>query len=273
MGSQIKFFTKNIIDIGNINASIFVTDTVATNNGQTFVDYVRNRNNWSAWATTGSTDAANTQLDIYFGDSREISSIILILHNFKNYTIQYWNGISFQNFSTSISITNNTLETTSHEFTQVTTNQIRLIVTATMIANDDKFLRQLICIDKIGTGQLEAWPNIKNPTASLNKQSSKMISGKSNIIETSGYFQASLNLSYWKSANDLDMLERIFFRREGVLVWLCGGDETQFSSKRIGYRLQDIYLVRPTNEYEPEWNTSVYTNGLNIRMDLVEVTV
>ena len=99
-----------------------------------------------------------------------------------------------------------------------------------------------------------------------------MISGKTHIIETAGFFKASLSLSTWKPSGDLDILEKIFFRREGVLVWLSGGDEDQYSSKRMGYKKEDIYLVRPTNEYQPEWSSNLYKSGLNIKMDLAEVT-
>lgn len=272
MSAQIKFFTKNIIDLDNSSASIVVTDTVAYNNGQSYVNYVRNRNNYSLWATTQSTDAANTTLDIYFGDSRDLASIFLILHNLKSYSIKYFDGLAFQDFSTAINETTNTGSVTQHEFTKVTTYQIRIIITGTMIANDDKFIQQIICCDKLGVGQLETWPNIGNPEISLNKQTSKMTSGKIHTIETSGFYKASFNLKTWKPSNDLDILEKIFFKREGILVWPCGGDESQFSSKRIGYRREDIYLVRPTNEYQPEWSSNLYKSGLNIKMDLSEAT-
>ena len=88
MSQGIMIFEKNKIDIDlDTYVTITVTDSVASDNGQTVVDYLRNRNNYSGWGTAGSTDAANTQLDVVFPET-EITDLLLVEHNLKAYTIK-----------------------------------------------------------------------------------------------------------------------------------------------------------------------------------------
>lgn len=270
MGQQIKFFNINRLDLSNTNSTITVTDTVATNNGQSFVDFIRNRNNVSAWLTTGSTDAANTTLVADFGEEREITDIILIGHNFKAYTIKYWDGASYINFSTVISETVNADVETNYEFTQVSTSKIQIIITAAMVVDADKVLKQLIATDKLATGQLVGWPIIRNPRFNTNQKINNMLSGKVNVVDSVGGFSMTLSVSNWNIDADLTIVEEIYFGKRGVLVWPCGGDESQFSHLRIGYRRQDIYFMRATNSFKPTWKSGVYVNGIKMDLKLSE---
>lgn len=271
MSGQITFFEKNVIDLDNENVTITVTDSVADENGQDFVNFVRNRNLTSAWLTTGSTDAANTQLDFEWVDQNTISEIILVRHNWKAFTIQYWNGSSFVDFSTPISETVNADSTSIFSFTAVQTDQIRIIITAAQVVDADKQLFQIIVTNKILTGALNGWPVIRSPRHSTNKIVTPMLSGKRNVIESLGFFSCQLSVESWRDDEDLTLIERIYFGRNPVLLWLSGGVEEQFSTNRIGYRNEDFYLVRPTDDYTPEYLKGLYKSGLKISMKLEEV--
>ena len=266
--SQIKLLYKNYVDIDNPNVTLTVTDAVATSSGQDIVDFIRNRNNNSAWLTTETSDAANTTLDIDLGDVQFIDTLILIGHNFKSFTIQYWDS-GWTDFSTAIAETTNTDSSTEFTFTEVLTNKLQLILTGTQTADEDKVLKQLIVTKLLR--QLEAYPEIKNPSHTTNRSISKMISGKSNFVSQIGGFNVDLVLKYWNNDDDLSAIETIYTNRLPVLVWLCGGDEDQFKFKRIGYRKEDIYLMRPSNDYVPQWFSSIYTTGIDITIKLVEV--
>ena len=271
MAQQIKFYKRNKIDLLTTEANITVTDAAATNTGQSFVDFVRNRSNDSAWITTGSNDAANTQLDVFLGESKAIDEIFLIGHNFKAFTIQYFDGVVFQDFSTAISETTNSDFVTNFTFTSQETDQIRIIITGTQTADADKVLRQLVLTEKIATGQLEGFPVIKRPRVSTSRKVSNMLSGKVNVVEGVESFSCSLEVRNWNIVGDLDIVEDLYFRREGFLMWLSGGEETQFgTTARKAYRLQDLFLVRPTNEYSPEYVRGIYVNGLKMKMNLAE---
>ena len=270
MSQQIRFFRKNIIDLQNTDGSITVTDAVATDNGQDIVDYVRNRNNFSAWLTTGSTDAANTTLEVLFGVGRDITDIILVKHNWKAFTIQYWNGSSYVDFSTAINESANADETTHFNFDSVDTDRIKIIITGCQVVDADKELYQLVITQGVGSGQLAGWPVIKSPTHDSNKRKSKMLSGKINVVESTGAFGCELEVSNWKIENDINILEWLYFSREGVILWLCGGDEGQFTIQARGYRKEDLFYVRATNNYEPEFVRGIYTAGFKIKLALQE---
>jgi hypothetical protein len=272
MAQQIRFFKRNEVDYLNVNAVITVTDNTATNDGSAFINYLRNRNNTSAWLTTGSNDAANTTLIFQFGGEKEIDSILMVLHNFKAFTIQYWDGSSYRDFSTPINETTNTDDNSFYSFTQVSTSQLKLIITGTITADADKSMRQFIATNSLvtGIGQLTGWPMIKKPEHSTEKKVSRMLSGKINVVETIGAFKCALAVDSWSIADDLRIVEEIYFGRRGVLVWPGGGDEEQFKAITVGYRKEDIYFMRSTNEYTPELAKSLYSAGYKLKLNLEE---
>ena len=268
MSGQIKFFKKNHIDADNINPELTVTDLVASNDGQEFLKFLRNRNNNSGWNTSSSTDAANTEILIDLKDYQDVDTIILVRHNFKDFLIEFFD-VGLGDFDTYLNVVNNT-EKTTFVSKSVNTNKIRITISATMTVDDDKSMRQLIVTENFFSGAFEGWPEIKKPVTSLNKREDDMLSGKKRIVETRGAFSCSLEVKLLKIDTDLSLIENIYFNREGVLMLLSGGVEDQFSSRRIGYRNEDIVLVRPTNELELPWVKN-YTTGIKIKMKLSEV--
>ncbi len=270
MSQPIIFFRKSLMDLSNPNIVITITDSVATNNGQAYVDYVRNRKNDSAWITTDSDDTANTEIEVNFTDFIDFTDVLLIGHNFKAFTVQYWTGVAWLDFSTVISETVNTATTNHYNFNSVSGSKIKVIIDSTQEVDADKFLKQLIVTRKIGAGQLEGWPLIKKPTISTSKKANKMLSGKISLTESIQSYSVTLELKAWSNESDMDIMEDIYFRHQGVLFWPCGGDESQFSSKRIGYRLEDIYLVRPISEYTPEYYQGLYQSGVITKLKLQE---
>ncbi len=270
MSSQIKFFTKNKIDLSVDNVTISVTDSVATDVGTNFVDFVRNRNNRSAWITTGSTDAGTTTMTIDMTDERDIEEILLIKHNLKAYTIKYWNGASFVDFSTPVAETTNIATTNNHSFDLVTTSMIEIVITGAQVVDADKFIHQIILTTNHSSGQLEGWPQLKRPRQNTNKRTRNMLSGKVNVIESIGGFSVQMEVSNWSIDADLTLVEEIYFGKRAVLVWLCGGDEAQFANQRFGYRLEDLFFMRATNDYSPEYNVGIYTNGLKVKLNMME---
>lgn len=263
MGQQVRFFKKNKLDISNDVA------VLTASQGSDYVNYVRNRSNDSAWLTTGSVDADNTYIEVDFVDERDIDFIFLVKHNFKAYTIKYWDGAAYQDFSTAISVTGNTADVTSHGFTKISTSKIKLTIQGTMTANSDKYLYQFIATEVIA--QFDRYPIIRDPAFDRNLLRTKMLSGKTAVAENVGGFEVTMRLTNTKTAGDLSIFETLFFSLEGFLVWICGGDETQFFTRVRGYRKEDIFLMKCANDYSPEFVKSLYDFGLDVSVKLVEV--
>ena len=268
MSGQIKFYRKNHIDIDRVNPEITVTDIVATNPGNDFVKFLRNRNNNSGWNTSGSNDSANTEILVDLKDFQKVDMIMLVRHNFKNFLIEYYDfdAVTFVEYANFV----NNVEKTTFIEKSVYTNKIKITVFNTVIANDDKTMRQLIVTEKFFSGEFEGWPVINNPTSSFNKKVTNMISGKIRIVETRGSYSCDLDVKLLKIDSDLTLIENIYFNREGVLMLLSGGNEDQFSSRRVGYRNEDIVLVRPVNELELPFVKGIYSTGIKIKMKLAE---
>jgi len=274
MSQQFRFFRKNLIDLDYNNVTFTITDSVATSTGTTLTNLMLNRDNESGWSTTGSDDSANTQLDLVFNDVLQFDSIIMTGHNFDNFTIQYYNegSMTYTDFSTAISPSGLTVDTSFFEFDSVDSSRLRIIIGGTQTADADKFISQLIVTRKIGSGQLEGWPLIKKPTLDLEKKALKTISGKSKIVRSVGAFSCDLDFKTWPSDADMTIIEELhFFHPNGFLFWPSGGDETQFKYKRINFRAKDIFLCGVDSEWQPEWYKGLYKNGVDMKVKLVEV--
>lgn len=271
MGGQINFYKKSHIDLDRDNPELTVTDSVASDTGSTTLKFLRNRNNFSGWLTTGSTDAANTEILFDLKDFQDIDTIMLIKHNFKNFLIEYFD-VGSGSFVTYENVTNNTLDTNIYKKTaSINTNQIKLTINATIVVDADKSMRQFIITESFGVGEFEGWPQIKRPVASLNKKVDKVLGGKSRVVEKRGSFSVDLEVKFWVIDEDLNLVENIYYNREGVLMLLSGEDESQFKTTRVGYRNEDVFLVRPTNELSLPYDKGIYSNGIKVKMKLDEV--
>lgn len=270
MGSAPIFFSRSKMDISLGTAlAITITDSVASDNGESFSDLVRNRNNRSGWATTGSTDAANTTFTVTWNDEVSFDNLFLVLMNFKAFTVKYWDGAAYVNFSTAISETNNMTPTKRYTFDEVTTTRIQIIITGTMSTDDDKFMRQLIVCSLYG--QFTTQFALDNVVLSQTRKVTQLLSGKSKITRNVGAFQCTFQKKNVSNGSDLTLIEDLYSVVDGFLVWLCGGDESQFRNVRVGYRYEDIFLCDFKTEYNPDWAGGFYMNGIDVKFTILEI--
>lgn len=262
---QIRFWEMNKIDLLRTDITITATDAVATSTGQSLVNRVRNRDNNSAWLTTDSTDAANTEFLIEMGTSITIDTAIIVGHNLEDYTLDYWNGSAYVNFITK---SGDTLSTTHHVFTEINTTKVKLTITGCQVVDADKVIKQLVLTKVVG--QLNAYPVIKKPVVSRNKIKTRMLSGKLNMVESIESFSCSLSIKALSNTNDMEILENLYFSVRPFIVSLSGMDDSQFRSALRGYRNEDLFVMKTVNEYTPEWLNGVYINQ-KVKVDLSEV--
>lgn len=263
MSEQIRFFKKPVTDSTQPNV------TATASQSSDLASYATIRGFFAGWVTTGSVDADNTTFEIDWVDERTVDSIFLLKHNFKAFTVQYWNGATYQNFSPAISETTNTEMDSFYSVTGVDTSKIKITITGTMVADADKYLYYAAACESLG--QLEGWPLIKNPKVSKATKVTRMLSGKADVAQNVGGFSCELKVKHWRIVADLEIIENLYSRYESFLVWLCGGDATQFFFGPLGYTRRDLVLMRTVNEYEPEYVEGVYVNGLDLTIKLEEV--
>jgi hypothetical protein len=264
----VMFFRKNRIDLDRSNVSITVSDSVATNTGSAFVSSLRNRRNTDGWMTTGSSDSGNTTLMIDMVDTVEIDRILLIKHNLRAYTIKYWNGSAYIDFSTAISETAFNKSSSCYAFTKVTTSKIQIVITGTQIADSDKSICQIILTEFLGEFSFQ--PRIV-PQVIKNRKATSYLSGRNKVVKSVGGMAYSMDFNHIVGNTDLTLIETLFDSFEGFLVWVCGGDDSQYPTKRVGYRLEDIFLMDCAKDLRPGWEDGHYAHGMPLSLDLVEV--
>lgn len=257
---QILFLQKNKADISN------TVMTAAATEGNDYVLRALNGNNVTAWITTGSTDASNTMFSVNFYEPRRLTNIILANHNFKNYTLEWYNGSSWISLAAE---TNYLLSSSYYEFSLIHAEQLRMVIYGTQVANSDKYLYQFIASE--GIGRLNAWPVIGNPKLDRNLQTSKMLSGKQQVTKNLGGWNFDLQMQVWTDSADLAVVQNLYSSTEGFLVSLCGGDDSQFRVAVEPYRLQDVLLMKTVGTYSPVLYKGLYQSGYNITMQLAEV--
>lgn len=268
MANQIEFFRKNHLDLNRDNPSITITDNVASSNGQSSVNQLRNRNNITGWLTTGSDDTANTEILAEFGDLLSVDFVELVRHNFKDFLIE-WKDVS-DTWNTYENVTSNTELTTIHrKDTAVETRALRITIYSTQTADADKELRQFIATERIH--KFNGWPEVNKPTFSKERRVNKMPSGRVNIAKTRGSFSCDLKIKVTSDTDDLAIHEDLYERVEGVLMLITGGDESQFTYNGQNYRNEDIVLVLPIDEYQNPYYKKITTNGIMVNMKLAEV--
>lgn len=260
----IIFLKKNKADFSDAN--VIATASQASQ----YAPLVLNRSNNNGWMTTGSIDSDNTTFTIDMANSHLITDIILVNHNFKSFTVKYWDGSSYQDFSDPIAPTDCTDTTSVFTVEPISSTKVQLTILGTQIPDSEKRLTQFIITERIG--QLTGWPIIENAAFDLNKIANRMLSGKTFITDNIGAFNCDLSVSIWNIDADLEIVENLHASNNGFLVWLCGGNENQFSMKRQGYRLEDIFLMKCVNNFEPNWASGLYKSGMEITVSLVEAT-
>ncbi len=265
----IKFFKKNILDLTNLLPTFTVADTVATDTGTAYTSLMRNRNNNSGWATTGSADAGSTTMIVSFNETRSFSDLLFVGHNWKNYNCKYFDGTQYSDFSTIINETANTVSTTYYNFNEVSTTGLQLKINGTQTANQDKYLKQFVCTEILGTFSVE--PQVM-PVMNKNRKTTQFLSGKSFVSKSTGAFNCRIKMPVVSNDADLTLIESLFDTYEGFLVWLCGGNTSQFETVRQGFRLQDIFMCDLTNDYEASFNDGRWFHGMPIDLRLVEVS-
>lgn len=130
-----RFFTKNRIEN-------FQSITVSS--GDTSKANIYDRVSSTKWQSVSSNDTVTESIEVVFGFAQLVDHISLLNHNFKQFTIQYWNGGAYVDFSTPINETVNADANSFYSFTQVSTLKLKITATKSIIANAQKYLGEFL---------------------------------------------------------------------------------------------------------------------------------
>lgn len=266
---NIRVFEKNKFDESQTTATITVTDAVATDTGEDFLPYLRNRSNFNGWTTQASTDAANTQLDIDLGSPYTLSMLGLTLMNFAAYTLQYYNGAAYADFPGGpVNIAGNTKATKFHFFNETSIQLLRLIITGCIVANDDKRLTQIICTREIGV--FKAQPKISRMENDVDMRVQDAMSGRKFVPKKTGGKIIEWDFPPSMDREDMDLVDDIYGSNEGRLISHTGCDDSSLLLKPTGFKNEDLFLLTPVDNRNTAFHEGRFRNGLSSKIRLAE---
>jgi len=258
----ILFFSKSATDLDRIGVS-----SAASSNPQRS-EYVRDSTNYRYWISDGSDDSTTETLTLTF-ENQSFDRIHLIDHNLKEFTIQYWDGVSaFVDFSTPIAETINEATTSYYEFDSVTTTSVRITMEKTIAANAEKRIAQFLQSTQLH--KLEGYPTL-SPRFDVERITKQTIRGRRKSALLDETFSASLAFQRYPVASDLLFFKNLWDNRAEFLVWPCAGKESIFRFNIKGTRLSDIYLCELDGNYDSWFDSNTYVLGVNGSINIVQV--
>lgn len=273
LNGGIKFFDDSLCLYDNGATAVASTGTAVQNN-------ILDKLNYTYWTSVSSNDATTETLTISF-PSATFTRILLLDHNWKEYTLKYWNGAAYAHFSSVVGLDGskaNASETTFadaasyYEVASVTTTSIQITVLKTQTTNAEKYLATLLLTNELGT--FTGYPGV-SVSHNKNDRQLQMLSGKFKLVKQNPVFQASLRFDSYpaRRSDDLDLVMSFFDREIPFYVWLCGGKRgsSRFGYAIRGFRIQDCYRVQAISNVSLEYMSNIYTNGIEgLQIDLVE---
>lgn len=234
------------------------------------------------WRSVGSTDLVVEEIEIVFSEAKAIDRLLLVDHNWKQFTAQYFTGGSYTDFAAvvgidgskaSISETAFADDTAYYEFTEVTTTKIKLTITKTQTADQEKYINQIIATKELGT--LQGFPNISQVEYDRNIRKKEMLSGKSLINKSEESSKINIRFKDYPPSlsADIDLMFSLHDRDTNFLIWVCGGrrGSTYFKKQLRGYRLRDVVEMQVAAPIKPMYSDNIFANQINFEVKMEEV--
>lgn len=257
--------------------------TISVSSGTPSADYALDQNTETAWRSSGSSDLSSEEVIIEFEEAA-IDRLFLLGTNLKAFTIQYNNAGTWTSFASVVGIDGSKSGITEtalakavayYEFTEVTTDSIRIVATTTQTANEEKYLRQVIVTKEIGT--LAGWPRVKNIEQTRNNRVVKTLSGFYSIQKSLEVPSFDLEFKDYPSTStynvDMDVMLELHDSEDPFLVWPCGGRSGspyhQYTLR--GWRLEDLYQMQISKALALAYSQNIFTAPINAKVELEAV--
>jgi hypothetical protein len=268
----VKFFDQNFV-LSAFGGTIVDTLGTSLTTAASAID----KNRQTYLRTVGSTDLTVETFTLTF-PSATFNRIILVDHNWKQYTVKYWNGASFVNFTSVVgldgSLGSGISETvfadnsSYYEVASVTTTQIQITVTKTQTVDAQKYIGQIMATLELGT--LQGFPKVSGSTIGRSIRQMEMLSGRAKMVKGLERFSIALDFSEYATATtytpDLDLMYTLADRDTPFVIWPCGGrrGRNYYRYAPRGMRLQDIYLVQLATDIEGTFPQDIFTSTVGL---------
>lgn len=257
----ILFFTKSIIDLDNIGVAVSATSNIGA------AENMRGNTDYKYWRSVDSDDLTTEEI-IFTFEEQTFNRIHLVENNFLDFSIQYFDGSNYVDFSTPILETTDTETTNYYQFDAVQSKAVKILVTKTHVADDQKKCAQVLISTELH--QLRGFPSFA-PSFEWTKIKKQTIRGRNKSAYLDEIFSCTLNLSRYPVASDIAFFKNLFDRRREFLIWPCGGKETIFRFDVKGTRKKDIYLCEIDGDINHWFDNNTYELGINGNLKITQV--
>jgi hypothetical protein len=261
----IKFFKRS--------TALFTNGTTATSDyaSASANNILTNRQLVYSVSVGADDDTTTVTWTISYNKTVAIDRIFLNRINFKEFTVQYWSGVIWADFSAvigldgslagGISETDFADETAYYEFDAINTTSIQITATKTQTADQEKIIYNLFTTEELGT--LEYFPQIPVIETTRNPRESEGLGGLMNSQKS--YEVVSFNIDFvnYPSQADYDLARTLYNSDDSFLVWLCGGRRGSgyFRYNIEGYGLSHIYNMQTTGKMGQGYPNNIYVNA------------
>lgn len=206
-----------------------------------------------------NSDASNFDIVVDFGIATTFNRIYLAGTNAISGSVAYWDGTQYLSLAT---ITTNT-GVLYFETNSTTTTKIRVRLTATLVANSEKTISELIITTELG--MLEKNPSANELTYVAEDKILRLSNGKQSVVRFGISFKGKLELKN-ASQNDMNLIFSLYNRVDPFYIWLCGGIDRQ----NTFYKLSDLYFVNIIGELVPKLKGNLFEIGEEIKLEIAE---
>lgn len=257
--------------------------SISASSGNPSAQYALDRNPFTFLRSVGSTDLITESWTVTFAENKTIDRLLLIDHNLKEYTVKYdlsgvWtdftNVVGLDGAMGSIAETAFADDCSYYEFDAVTTGAILISPKKTQIANQEKYISQIVPTSEIGT--FVGYPKVPENTFDRNSRNRKTLSGRVSSQKSTETTGIGLDFADYPSDDvynaDMDLVMSLHDREISFLVWLCGGRRgpNYFKYALRGFRLKDVNLLQITSALNLTYTSNIYKSAVNCKVQMDE---
>jgi hypothetical protein len=240
------------------------SDTVVASSGVSVQDNLIDFNKTTRWESIGTDDTTTETLTFTFNTPTTISRILLLNHNFMDYTIapttsdyildnnatailddssneieddggtkSFINVVSMLSSTPvdGISETGYTLSNSYYEFTPTYATGFIISCDKAQPSNDvpdqEKYCYRVVPTEEVNSnaGTFEGYPSLQRPHDFFGKRT-RGINGKFFMRKLQSVFTGSIVFSPGNQEEDLELVEHLRYRAENFIFWPNGGNLT-----------------------------------------------
>jgi hypothetical protein len=264
----VKFFGDNV-------ALYEAGGYVIASTGQVVALNIIDKLSYTSWRSVGSNDSTVETLVVTFGSST-ITRLLLLNHNWKNFTVQYWNGSTWVNFTSVVGLDGSKSAISETAFADNSAYYEFASVTTTQIKNHDQHHsdgeRREVPGDADGHDRARHLRRLpKDRSTDVQPQSQD----QSDAVGSKEDREAAAGLCLHRDVRELPgaRLRRRFrsrflaLRSRGTVLRLALRRQARanyFSYDVPGWRLKDVFRVQTDTDITSEWSDNMYKRGQNL---------